>query len=494
MLSANPRGAEMSGEPEVGRSRRATAPLRYHFSGIAGAGMNPLARLMRARGQHVQGSDRALDQGQAVETAALLRGDGIVLVPHDGSAVTGAIDRFVFSTAVEAQTAELTAARALGILLIPRPAMLAGLVNAGRPGVAISGTCGKSTVTGIVAWLAEQSGYPATVIGGAPRVGEGIAGGLLAGPEHGPVIVEACESDGTLTGYHPELGVIHNVTRDHAELPALRDQFATFAGQCQRLLVNAACPEAAALGRAVGARTYGVGDHAEVPLRVISTGPDRASGILAVGRRPVTLQVPQPGLHNLENAAAATLVALELGISPMAIEAALPRFPGLARRFEVIGVTPSLIRVVDDYAHNPEKIRAAISTAQAGCDELVVVFQPHGFGPARFMRAELAEMLPRVLRERDRFCYAEIFYTGGTTAKDVSSAMLAADLPSTLRCATATNHDAVVAWVADEARPGNTVLLMGARDPCLSALARRVFDALSRESWPAAPRLDGEHQ
>ena len=106
------------------------------------------------------------------------------------------------------------------------------------------------------------------------------------------------------------------------------------------------------------------------------------------------------------------------------------------------------------------------------------MFQPHGFGPARFMRPELAEMLPRLLRPRDRFCYAEIFYAGGTVARDVSSAALAADLPPALGCAVAPDHDAVVDWVAREARPGDTVLLMGARDPRLPAPARRVLEAL----------------
>src|SRR5262245_3135270 len=88
--------------------------LRYHFSGVAGAGMNPLARLMRARGHRVQGSDRAIDRGVVPETVAVLRGDGIDLVPHDGSAIDPEIDRFVYSTAVEAETPEVSAARALG--------------------------------------------------------------------------------------------------------------------------------------------------------------------------------------------------------------------------------------------------------------------------------------------------------------------------------------------------------------------------------------------
>ena len=290
--------------------------------------MNPLARLLRARGHHVQGSDRALDQGQMIETATLLRREGIVLLPHDGSAVTAGIDRLVYSTAVEAETPELKAARALRIDLIPRPSMLADLVNAGRPGVAISGTCGKSTVTGMVGWLAEQSGCAATVIGGAPRVGEGIAGGLLAGPEHGPVIAEACESDGTLTGYRPAIGVIHNVSRDHAELDSLRAQFATFARQCGRLFVNAGCPEAVALGQEVSARTYGTARDPDALLRVMSTDPDRARGTLALADLELALEVPQPGLHNLENAAAAALVA-------------------------------GFVWIIDDYAIDPETVRWA---------------------------------------------------------------------------------------------------------------------------------------
>ena len=452
--------------------------LRYHFSGVAGAGMNPLARLMRARGHRVQGSDRALDRGAVPETEAVLRGDGIALVPHDGSAIGPEIDRFVFSTAVEAETPEVAAARALGIPMLARPALLAEVVDAGRPGVAISGTCGKSTVTGMVGWLVEQGGLPATVVGGAPRVGDGLAGGFLAGPESGPTIAEACESDGTLTGYHPAIGLVHNVSRDHAELPSLREQFGQFARQCRRLLVNTSCPEAARLGREAGARSYGVAADADVRLHVITSGPDRARGILDAPSGPLELDVPMPGLHNLENAAAAAIVALELGVPRDVIAQALPRFPGVARRFEVIGVTAAGIRVVDDYAHNGEKIRAAVTTAQQGSERLVAVFQPHGFGPARFMRAELAEMLPRLLRPRDRFCYAEIFYAGGTVARDVSSAVLAADLPPALACAVAPDHDAVVDWVAREARPGDTVLLMGARDPKLPATARRILEAL----------------
>lgn len=451
---------------------------RYHFSGIAGAGMHPLALLMRARGHEVQGSDRSFDQGKNEAIAAGLRRLGIVVKPQDGRALGASIERFVFSAAVEADTPEMRAAQELGIELVPRPALLAEVVNAGQPGIAIAGTSGKSTITGMVAWIARQAGVPATVLGGAALVGDDSGGCFLAGPPDGPVVIEACESDGTLVGYRPAVGLVHTISRDHDELDALRAQFAVFAGNCKTLLVNAGSAEAAALGRLRGARSYGAAVGADMPLRVLGTGPHRARGVLELSDGEITLDVPQPGAHNVENAAAAALAAVELGIAPHRIEAALRRFPGVARRFEVVGTTAAGIRVVDDYAHNGEKIRAAITTAQGGCERLVALFQPHGFGPARFLRPELRSLLPTLLRPQDRFGYIEIFYAGGTVTRDVSSRMLADDLPSSLRCGYAADHAAARQWVVSEARPGDTVLVMGARDPELPRLARSVLDAL----------------
>jgi UDP-N-acetylmuramate-alanine ligase len=436
--------------------------LRYHFSGIAGAGVNPLARLLRSRGQYAQGSDRSFDQGKNADVAEELRRLGITVVPQDGTAVTSSVDRFVYSTAVEEETAEMRAARAAGIPCIPRPALLADIVNTGIPGIAIAGTSGKSTITGMVAWLAREAGLASTVIGGAALVGD--RGGLLvAGPANGPVAAEACESDGTLVGYRPAIGIIHNITRDHAELPSLRAQFTKFARQCRRLFINAACPEAAALGRALGAVPYHVDDD----------------GVVRLPMRTLTLTVPQPGRHNLENAAAAALAALAIGVDVDTVQRLLARFPGVARRFEVVGTTARGIRVVDDYAHNGAKIAAALAAAQSESERVIAVFQPHGFGPARFLRAELCELLPRTLRPRDRFCYSEIFYGGGTITRDISSRDLAGDVPASLCCGYATDHAGVVEWVRSEARSGDTVLLMGARDPELPRLARAVYAALA---------------
>ena len=117
---------------------------RYHFSGIAGAGMNPLALVMRSRGHEVQGSDRSFDRGENADVEQSLRRAGVVIKPQDGAAVTPEIDRFVFSAAVEADTPEMRTARALGIERVPRPALLAEIVNDGRPGVAIAGPAARA--------------------------------------------------------------------------------------------------------------------------------------------------------------------------------------------------------------------------------------------------------------------------------------------------------------------------------------------------------------
>jgi UDP-N-acetylmuramate--alanine ligase len=449
-----------------------------HFSGIAGAGMNPLAQLMRSRGHPVQGSDRSIDQGRNRELADHLRRLGIELYPQDGNAIGAHIDRLVYSTAVEADTPEMRAARALGIELVPRPALLAEVVNGGRPGVAIAGTSGKSTITAMLGWLLREGGVPATVIGGAALAREGGSSLFTAGPADGPVVVEACESDGTLVGYAPAIGLVHNISRDHAELPALRAQFAAFARNAGRLLVNAGCADAAALGRELRGRSYGTSPAADARLEIASVGPERARGVLTLPAGPVALDVPQPGLHNLENAAAAALVAVELGVSPGEVARLLARFPGVTRRFEVVGVAASGIRVVDDYAHNGEKLRATLTTAQAGSGRVVAIFQPHGFGPARFLRPELKTLLPELLRPEDRFCYAEIFYAGGTVARDISSRALAEDLPAFLRCDYAPDHEAARRWAVAEARPGDTILVMGARDPDLPRLARSILASL----------------
>ncbi len=448
--------------------------MLMHFSGIAGQGMNPLAQLMRAWGHQVQGSDRSFDQGHNGDIRARLEAAGITILPQDGGAVRAGVGRFIYSAAVEPDTPEARAARALGIVCSARPGLLAEVVDAGGPGVAVSGTSGKSTVVGMLAWILRQLGRPATVLGGAALAGEGTAGCFAAAAQGGPVVAEACESDGTLVGYHPAIGVVHNITRDHGEVHEVRAQFATFARQSCVLLVNAACAEALAVTAGLPRTLYGCGAAADLPLEVIAAGPHRAHGVVVIAGREYTLEVQQPGAHNLENACAALAAALAMDCDAGEVIEALRSFPGVSRRFEVVARTDEGLRVVDDYAHNGAKIAAAVAAAQAGAERVLCVFQPHGFGPARQLRPELRELLPSLLRRQDRWLYLPIYYAGGSVTQDISSVDLARDAGVD---AVEQRTDAL-AWLAERAAPGDTVLIMGARDPGLGSFARALAEAL----------------
>lgn len=450
------------------------AAMLMHFSGIAGQGMNPLAQLMRAWGHEVQGSDRSFDQGHNPDIRRRLEAAGIRILAQDGQALSASVGRFIYSAAVEPDTPEARAARALGVACTARPGLLAEVVDAGGPGVAVSGTSGKSTVVGMLAWILRRLEVPATVLGGAALAGEGTAGCFAAGPQGGAVVAEACESDGTLVGYHPSVGVVHNISRDHGEVHEVRGQFATFARQSRTLLVNAGCAEALAATAGVARTLYGCGGAADLPLEVIAAGPHRARGILVADGREIDLDLPQPGAHTLENACAAVAAARACGLDPAAAAAALADFPGVSRRFEIVARTDEGLRVVDDYAHNGAKIAAAVAAAQAGAERVLCLFQPHGFGPARQLRPELRELLPTLLRRQDRWLYLPIYYAGGSVTKDISAGDLARDA----------GVDAVdertqaLAWVAERAVPGDTVLVMGARDPGLGGFARALAEAL----------------
>jgi UDP-N-acetylmuramate--alanine ligase len=451
--------------------------MLYHFCGIAGAGMNPLARLMRRRGHVVQGSDRSFDRGENQVLKAILESEGIRLVPQGAAAITANLDRVVFSAAVEAQNPELVAAKNLNIPTMVRPTLLAEVVDAGCPGVAVCGTSGKSTVVGMIAWILQETKTPASILGGAALAVDGAnhMGAFAIADAEAPVIAEACESDGTLIGYHPKISLLLNITRDHGELEGLLPQFETVCNQSRLVIANADCPQALKLAQALN-QTQFFGTHPQAQWRLIEKilSPFDAGGRIQTPDGEIFISVPQPGQHTLENALAALALVSALGVKAQDAALALRTFPGVARRFQCVSKHDG-IRVIDDYAHNGAKIEAAIRAAQLGADRVLAIFQPHGFGPARFLRSELKEILPKILRPQDRLCYAPIYYAGGTVAQDISSFDLASDL-SHLKVTAVQSHAEVASWIQSQhPKSGDTILLMGARDPRLPELARSLL-------------------
>jgi UDP-N-acetylmuramate--alanine ligase len=196
-----------------------------------------------------------------------------------------------------------------------------------------------------------------------------------------------------------------------------------------------------------------------------------------VGR--VEFRLPVPGRHNVENALAAIAVAHVLGVSLEDAVAPLAAFAGVGRRFQSLGVARG-IEVVDDFAHNPAKIAAALATAKRRGKRVLAVYQPHGYGPTRFLRPDFVETFAQGLRDSDRAWWLEVFYAGGTATRDFSSADIAAEIRARGSAAEfAPSRDWLVQRIAEVAERGDLVLVMGARDPSLTDFARDVLRAIA---------------
>ncbi|MDE2490055.1 MAG: UDP-N-acetylmuramate--alanine ligase, partial [Elusimicrobia bacterium] len=389
-------------------------PRRVHYAGVCGTGMSALAQFDALQGLSVSGSDRAADRGEAKNLVARLEKVGVRVLPQDGSGVSKDAT-LVVSTAIEADNKDVTRAKLLGARIVHRADYLAALADARRT-AAVAGTSGKSTTTAMLFEILRAAGLGPSLISGAnlPSLrAAGLVGNAWLGTA-GPLVIEADESDGTLTRYRPELGLLLNVSKDHKEMSELLALFREFRRRSKSFVVGA---DARGLEEfRAGARTYGFG-AGDLRGTDLAVGP-RGSRFRAGG---VLFELKVPGAYNAENALAAIAAARELGAPLDAAAAALRDFGGVGRRFEVVGEARG-VEVVDDFAHNPEKVRAVLGAARLRAKRVLAVFQLHGFAPARFMKAEFLDAFAESLGPADVLWLPDIYYVGGTAAKDVSAA------------------------------------------------------------------------
>jgi UDP-N-acetylmuramate--alanine ligase len=433
--------------------------------------MSALAQFARFTGAEVSGSDRFHESPDTADLRGKLLGLGCRIFPQDGSGITAGTGAVCVSTAIEGDNRDLSAARCLGIPVLHRSDLLAEHIRARRT-VAVAGTSGKSTVTAMVFEFLTAGRSPSLLSGAnLLRLEErGLVGNAFLG-ESDLLIVEADESDGTLVRYRPWLSVVLNVSKDHKPVPELVGLFRALAANSERTIVNADDPLLADLPAVA---RFGFGGAADVRPESVELLP----GAVTLTRAGVACRLPIPGRHNAANLLAALAVCAELGIGPAEIAGAAAAFHGVARRFGVTRTREGVI-VVDDFAHNPEKIRAAVSAARTLSARVIALYQPHGFGPTRFLRAEYREAFREALGEGDGLCLLPIFYAGGTAVKDISSRDLVEDLgPVPFPASAPADRDEALAWLLPRVRRGDLVLLMGARDPSLAAFARRIVEAL----------------
>jgi UDP-N-acetylmuramate--alanine ligase len=446
---------------------------RFHYAGLGGAGMSALAQFQVMTGGRVSGSDRAFDRGERAGLRAQLERLGIAVLPQDGSGLGPDCVALVVSTAVEDHVPDVAAARANSIPVIHRSELLAHFVARHRS-IAVTGTSGKSTVTAMVFAILKGAGRDPSVITGGdlPELqAQGLPGNAWAG-DTDLLVVEADESDGSLTRYAPAIGVILNLQRDHKEMAEVAAMFATLRARVREALVVGDADNLDPF--AGGALRFGLSARADVRGEDVELGP--ASSRFRVETTVFELSVP--GAHNVANALTAIAVCRTLGVALDEMAAPLASFRGIGRRFQTVGQTRG-VEVIDDFAHNAEKIAAAIRTAKLRAHRVLAIYQPHGYGPTRFLRRDFVTTFTRELGAEDRLWMLEVFYAGGTATRDFSAADIVAEISALgTKAEFAASRERLVARVAEVGRPGDLVLVMGARDPSLSELARAILAAL----------------
>ena len=461
---------------------------RVHFTGIGGAGMSGIARIMIARGVAVSGSDSA-----ASDLLTALAGEGAdVHVGHAAAHIDGA-DTLVVSTAIREDNPELAEARRRGLRVIHRAAALAS-VMLGRQGIAVAGTHGKSTTTGMLATILRHCGAsPGYVIGG-------ILAETGLGAEDGDgkmFVAEADESDGSFLMLAPDLAIVTCVEADHldnyadlAEIEATFRQFTRRITPGGLLIACADDPGAAALAAAsaqagVRVRLYGEAPAADYRLTGVRcqgmtvhfeviAGPRAAPGAPSRAQ----LEVAAPGRHNALNGTAAYAAALELGLPPGLVAAGLAGSQGVHRRMQPKGEAAGVL-VLDSYAHHPTELAADLRTARhiRPSGRILAAFQPHLFSRTRIFAAEFGTALGLA----DEAFVLDVYAAREDPEPGVSGQLIAEAVPGG-RARFVPDSADLPAAVAAAARPGDLVLPMGAGD--VTALGPLIVTALRQRGEP----------
>jgi UDP-N-acetylmuramate--alanine ligase len=462
------------------------AGKRFFLVGIGGSGMLPLATILSSRGASVEGSDRGLDQGRVPAKFDALRTLGVRLHPQDGSGLTSPEQTVVASAAVEDTVADMVRARELGCPRMTRAELNAALFDASALPIGVAGTSGKSTVTGMIATILSAVGREPTVMNGAvmkdfAAPDRPFASALVGAGD--AYVSEVDESDGSIALYTPRIAVLTGVSLDHKSLDELNALFAAYLAKAAHAVVNADNPDATTLALALPrARVLRYAIDAAADLRAADLAPEPFAirfTLLNDGEAyPVALRVP--GRHNVMNALAAIGACVAAGVPVAEAARAVEGFTGLRRRFDLVGEAAG-VAVIDDFAHNPDKIAATLDTLHAFPGRLLLLFQPHGYGPLKVMRSELVTVLAARLTADDLLVLPDPVYQGGTVVREVTSA----DIVRDLRLAGAQalhipDRAAAAAHLVAEARAGDRIVVMGARDDTLPQLAADMLAALAK--------------
>lgn len=460
-----------------------SSPLHIHVVGIGGAGMSAIATTLVGIGHRVSGSD--LRESPALDR---LRVAGVeVAVGHTATNLAPGVDLVTASTAIAADNPELSAAVAREVPVLRRAEILAGIA-ALRSTAAVAGTHGKTTTSSMLVLVLIEAGLaPSFIVGGdLNEIGSGAAwdtGHLL--------VVEADESDGTFLELPRTCAVVTNVEPDHLEhygsWENLQAAFVRFVAQTQGPVVvcaddagSLALADPAHTGRSEPVVTYGTSSQAT--YRMVDVVSDRSGcrfTFVHAGEVLGEVRLPVSGIHNARNAAAALAAGMELGASFAAGAAAVARFAGVARRFEHRGQI-SGIHLIDDYAHLPTEVSAAVAAARDGdWGRVVCVFQPHRYSRTEALWQDFAD----AFTQADVLVVTDVYPSGeqprpGVSGQLVADAVASAHPEMPVHYVAGLND--VVEWLTEHLRPGDLCLTLGAGD--LTTVPTRLLSLVEKRS------------
>lgn len=453
--------------------------VKISFCGISGSGMSSLAQVLKLSGNEVRGSDRNFDLQRDIQNKTALQTMGIDIYPQDGSAISDDLDFICASTAVEDSIPDIKVAKQKNITIKTRPELLAETFHSYKYGIAVGGTSGKTTTTAMIGFILDKAGKkPCVINGGLLKDYEGKSAIANIIFNKGDIcVVEADESNGSIDLYNPYISVINNISADHKTLDELVELFERFANRSSHCVVinddYSLCrniiPNVKKLSFSIKNQQADFYATNIIPLK---------NGTQYTFRQK-TYKLNLIGAFNVANALAAIAVCSEMGVEPSLAATILQEFNGTKRRLEVIG-NKNNITVIDDFAHNPDKVRASVSALRQYAGRLIIMFQPHGFGPMRSLGKEIMSEFASNMTSDDILIMPEIFFVGGTVTKDISSEDLINYFKNLSKSQAYFVADKAAAKekILSLAQPHDRIVIMGARDNSLTDLCKDILEKL----------------